>query len=68
MYFFRCQLLSEFVDSRPCSPDTALDFSRFLLVQRDSLTQIFHALISSQYFDVHVINFKMLFCVRVDGC
>ena len=64
---FRCQLLSVFAECRPCCPDTILDFRRFLVVERDFLTLIFHAFISCQYFDFHVFNFKFLFCVRVAG-
>ena len=58
---FRCQLLSVFAECRPCCTDTILDFRRFLVVERDFLTKIFHAFISCQYFDFHVFNFKFLF-------
>ena len=64
---FRCQLLSVLAECRPCSSDSILDFRRFLVVERDFLTKIFHAFISGQYFDFHVFHFKFLFCVRVDG-
>ena len=39
------------------------ELREFLLVERDSLTQIFHALISCQYFDAHAIDFNMFFFV-----
>ena len=64
---FWCQLLSVFVERRPRRRDPALDFSRFFLDKRDSVTKKLHAFVSSHYFGVHVISFKMLFCVRVDG-
>ena len=55
------------MEGRPSCPDLALDFFYcLLLVERDSLAQIFHAFISCQYFDVHVPDFKMFFCVRID--
>ena len=37
------------------------------MVKRDSLTQIFHAFVSCQYFDAHAIDLKVLLCVRNDG-
>ena len=37
------------------------------MVERVSLAKIFHAFISCQYFDAHVTDFNMLFCVRSDG-
>ena len=64
---FRCQLLSVFVEGRPSCPDSAPDFFCLLLVERDSLAQIFHAFISCQYFEVHFTDINMFFCVRIDG-
>ena len=77
----RCQLLSVFSECRPCCPNSIFDFSRFLVVERDFLTLIFHAFISCQHFDFHVFTFKFLFFVSelmmlwllrifvlVDGC
>ena len=64
---FRCQLLSVFVEGRPSCSDPALDFQCLLLVERDSLAQIFHAFISCQYFDAHFTDFNVSFCVRIDG-
>ena len=55
------------MEGRPSRTDPAVDFCCLLLVERDSLTQIFYAFISCQYFDAHVIDFNMFFCVRVDG-
>ena len=55
------------MEGRPGCSDSALYFCCLLLVERDSLVQIFHAFISCQYFDAHVIDFNMLFCVRIDG-
>ena len=49
-----------------CS-DTALDFQCLLLVERDSLAQIFHAFVFCQYFDVHFTDFNISFCVRIHG-
>ena len=62
-----CQLLSVFVEGRPGCSDSALDFQCLLLVERDSLAQIFYAFIFWQYFDAHFTDFNMSFCVRIDG-
>ena len=35
-----------------------------LLVERDSLVQIFHAFVLCQYFDAHITDFNISFCVR----
>ena len=55
------------MEGRPGCSDPALDFQCLLLVERDSLAQIFHAFISCQYFDAHFTDFNMFFCVRIDG-
>ena len=66
--YFLCQFLSVFVEGRPSCSDPALDFQCLLLVERDSLAQIFHAFVSCQHFDAHAIDLKVLFfCVRNDG-
>ena len=54
-----------FVKCRPRCSDPALDFQCLLLVERDSLTQIFHAFVLCQYFDAHFTDFNMSFCVRI---
>ena len=55
------------MEGRPGCSDSALDFQCLLLVERDSLAQIFYAFISCQYFDAHFTDFNMSFCVRIDG-
>ena len=56
-----------FVESRPCCSDSALDFQCLLLVERDSLSQIFRAFVLCQYFDAHFTDFNVSFCVRIHG-
>ena len=58
-------LLSVFVECRPSCPDPALDFCCLLLVERDSLAQIFHAFVLCQYFDAHFTDLNKSFCVRI---
>ena len=55
------------MEGRPCCSDPALDFQSLLLVERDSLAQIFHAFVLCQYFDAYYTDFNMSFCVRIDG-
>ena len=34
-------------------------------MERDSLAQIFHAFVLCQYFDAHITDFNISFCVRI---
>ena len=52
---------------RPCCSDPELDFQCLLLVERDSLAQIFHAFVLSQYFYAHLNEFNMPLDVRIHG-
>ena len=53
------------MEGRPSCSDPALDFQCLLLVERDSLTQIFHAFVLCQYFDAHFTDFNKSFCVWI---
>ena len=50
---------------RPSCSDPAFDFQSLLLVEGDSLAQIFHAFALCQYFDAHFTDFDISFCVVV---
>ena len=60
-------VLVVFVEGRPSCSDPAPDFQCLLLVERDSLAQMFHAFVFCQYFDAHFTDFNMSFCVRIHG-
>ena len=49
----------------PSCSDPAFDFQCLLLVERDSLAQIFHAFALCQYFEAHFTDFYISFCVRI---
>ena len=53
------------MECRPSCSDPAFDFQCLLLVERDSLAQIFHAFVLCQYFDAHFTDFHLSFCVRI---
>ena len=55
------------MEGRPCCSDPALDFQCLLLVEPDSLVQIFHAFVLCQYFKAQFTDFNMSFCVRIHG-
>ena len=46
------------MECRPSCSDPAFDFQCLLLVERDSLTQIFHAFVLCQYFDAHFTDYS----------